>query len=77
MIAKKLTLFSHGSSQIVKVYRQSFEKKINEYTKPNQYVPKQAKYKHSHISGNDSSFTFEIRTVNLEEKCTLSNQINL
>ena len=51
-----------------------FEKKINEYTKPNQYIPK---YKHNHIGGNDSSSTFEIKTVYVEEKCTFSNQINL
>ena len=51
-----------------------FEKKINEYTKPNQYIPK---HKHNHIGGNDSSSTFEIKTVYVEEKCTFSNQINL
>ena len=48
---------------------QVLEKEINEYTKLNQHVPK---YKHSHIGVNDSSLTFDFRTVNVEEKYTLS-----
>ena len=35
------------------------------------------KHKHNYIGSNDSSSTFEIKTINVEEKCTLSNQINL
>ena len=30
------------------------------------------KYKHNHIIDDDSSSTFDFRTVNVKEKCTLS-----
>ena len=45
--------------------------KIDEYTKPNQYV---LKYKHNHINGNDSFSTFDFKTINVKEKCILSSK---
>lgn len=46
------------------MYLNIFQKKKN--------VPK---YKHNHIGDNDSSSTFNTRTVNLKEKYSFSNQI--
>ena len=43
----------------------------DEYTKPTQYV---LKYKHNHINGNDSFSTFDFKTINVKEKCTLSTK---
>ena len=43
----------------------------DEYIKPNQYV---LKYKHNHINGNDSFSTFDFKTINVKEKCTLSTK---
>ena len=53
------------------MYDQALENERNEYTKPNQYV---LKYKYNHISGNDSSSTFDFKTINVKEKCTLSTK---
>ena len=53
------------------MYDQALENERNEYTKPNQYV---LKYKYNHISGNDSSSTFDFKTINVKEKYTLSTK---
>ena len=63
--------FSHKFHHtILRCIDQALENERNEYTKPNQHVPK---YKHKHIGGND--LTLDFRTINLEEKCTFSNKV--